>query len=644
MSSTEFKLSKAPDGLIRKLSFPGLPSWPELAVRIESLYHIPSRDLAVSYLDSDGDEVTLSSEEELQDFYKSAQFANDTGRRTIKLAVRDLSALRSDGDKPLPSTPFGTNARNTFGHNIPLVFMEDDDWQRVPSGLGGILNMPGENDSDAPHAYVETVDSDASQTHDRDTASTISESDLYNVTPSSSVNGNGNGKDKGKGKERAVDDASSTDSVVSEQTTTKHPVHVLDMGNLGAEDIFGIHATPTVRPPTARNESTTPTPKPTSAHASAHAPPAPRADAAADDPPLPELEEIPYPTTTPSLTNDVANLFGALSNVFASHPELSEGVRNIVRNASTGSYWHAHRDTVARAAEEIRRSAEGGATDVRQAAEDVHRAAEEAAARRVAEAIASVVRAIGDITGNVGAPAPGNMPPPPPPPHPPRPHRHHPGIFPWSQFVPPLPPAPPHFHVPGAWPPPPPPPGSWWHRPGPPPPGPPPEWVEPDMDSNTDADSLLRSSQPHMSDDPAKEGPAGEANSSPIDLTGSPTQIISNARGPYPQLELVNIPHRHHTMHGTGHRHIPPPASPPSRARQAISRRLGDMGFTAHTYPSLPGRLSARVPPDGELSKEEEDTVVTDLLEELLTLSPPRPAQASGSGAKRDRDLPGAFP
>lgn len=112
----------------------------------------------------------------------------------------------------------------------------------------------------------------------------------------------------------------------------------------------------------------------------------------------------------------------------------------------------------------------------------------------------------------------------------------------------------------------------------------------------------------------------------------SPLQIISTARGPFPQLEMFPVPvRRSHTMHGTGQRN-PAVASVSSAAVDVITRRLNDMGFTADAYPSIPEQISTRVPRNAQLSREAEDTIVTDVLEHLLEASPAVPPQASGSG------------
>lgn len=80
----------------------------------------------------------------------------------------------------------------------------------------------------------------------------------------------------------------------------------------------------------------------------------------------------------------------------------------------------------------------------------------------------------------------------------------------------------------------------------------------------------------------------------PVRPPSATPQMVSAARGPFPQLELV--PRRSNTMHGTGHFRSPPgpppmfharphtrPENPfmsmsgPNRAAQNITRRLADV-------------------------------------------------------------------
>jgi len=65
------------------------------------------------------------------------------------------------------------------------------------------------------------------------------------------------------------------------------------------------------------------------------------------------------------------------------------------------------------------------------------------------------------------------------------------------------------------------------------------------------------------------------------------------------------------------------------------------MGFMEKAYPTIPTMIKMHMRGGGSLTKEAEDDLVTTLLEELLALSP-KP-MASGSGLRRDRDIPGAW-
>ncbi|CAL1695145.1 unnamed protein product [Somion occarium] len=390
MSRTLFKFTKPPDGLTRRVMFYSRPPWSELAAKIEELYAVPSDKVGVSYVDNEGDDVTLSSEEELQDFYRlnHTDEVGDGPSKAIRFTVVDLSAPRSPSlTKPLPRTPH-TDAnvnRNTFGgtQGFPLVFEVADDWQRIPSGGGADLFMSVGRDTDSPHAFVEVIDSDASMSKDVDKddhSDTVTQSDF-----------NFDGKDKGKGRAPQIipdeddDDRSSTMSILAGETPLKPTVYA-------TQDKSKARASST----SLRDQT------PASAVVSRRCTPKPSVNtkdvpSGAPDPPLPDLGSLPN-TPNASLTNDVANLFNSLSSIFASHPELSEGVRNIVQHATNGAYWNTHRIAVAQAAEEVRRTAIESSRDIQRAAQEVHRAAEEAAGRRVAEAIGNVVRTITDIT------------------------------------------------------------------------------------------------------------------------------------------------------------------------------------------------------------------------------------------------------
>ncbi|PCH33946.1 hypothetical protein WOLCODRAFT_63503 [Wolfiporia cocos MD-104 SS10] len=628
LQSVHIKLTRPPDPLIRKVVFDAPLTWVALAEKIAGLYQITPADVAVSYLDADGDEVTLSSEQELREFHDALPPPPD-GAPTVKFSVWDLGAERN---KTLPPTPRSSMYRNTFGpgQRIPMVFEVEDEWQRVAPvapGLGSMLfGHQASSDASGPHAFVEVIESDVesqAQQEDRQTAVSISDSALTDSTSAPSL-------DKGKGRETVeVASISSDESIVESHEPRKYPIHVIDMSNPNVETLRVLDSrTPT---PISRGGST-PRPAAPSAKSRTSTVPAPaqaQAQAPDPDPPLPDLGTMPSASSsTVSLTNDVANLFSTLSTVFASHPELSEGVRTIVRNATNGTYWHAHRDTVARAADEIRRSAVSSSSDISQIAVDARRAAEDAAGRRIAEAIANVVHVIGDVTGTI---PPGSSSTPRSQrgrggsEHRPYPSHHERRNLRRSETL-----------------------DSWrggsrgsddpfvWMN----------NWLEnarvrhenarPDCDAD---DSAIHSSQ-HMISEDEKSPPKGKEKKGQniqtevADLTQSTTQIISAARGPFPQLEMygVPLPRSRHTMHGTGT--TPRPAVDTSSvAIAAITRRLGDMGFTETAYPSMPKKVRARVPRNAELSPDAEDAAVMDVLEELLQLSPQKPV-ASGSDTR----------
>lgn len=60
-----FKLSQPGDNAIRKASFDRAPSWEELAAKVEGLFKLQRGEVGLSYVDNDGDAVTISTDEEL---------------------------------------------------------------------------------------------------------------------------------------------------------------------------------------------------------------------------------------------------------------------------------------------------------------------------------------------------------------------------------------------------------------------------------------------------------------------------------------------------------------------------------------------------------------------------------------------------
>ncbi|KAJ4485044.1 hypothetical protein C8J55DRAFT_559200 [Lentinula edodes] len=430
--TAHFKL-KLTGGPTRRLSFTDEPTWTLLAERIAGLFDIPAEAIAVAYIDSEDDEVTLSTQEELQDFYQTSYKPGDV----VKFIVEDLRIPRRR-DRSSPTTPPAPNFRNTFGGSMSegLPFNIDEDWQHFPSGVGGLFAANGGREDSSVHGFLEEIESGASTIsgaqHDETTSISDSDSNVSTVIPPR--------VDKGKG--RAQDnDASSTASLIEESTFEKPDIHVYNLK--GAEPtqtqthrsrrssrrssiaptitpkahVQEVPPPPASQPPPSivpsavssrpvsvarTNETIAPTSIPV-------LPSEPELVEAAD-PPLPALDSTSLEHANPSLSLDVANLLNNLAAIVSTHPELSEGFRNILRNAAAGLYWTAQRDAMSQAA-----------NIAKSVTEELSRADQEAG-RRVSDALGLLFRTISQTVGTVPAAttgtSPSHSPPPlaPPPP------------------------------------------------------------------------------------------------------------------------------------------------------------------------------------------------------------------------------------
>ena len=95
MASIKFKLSKA-GRETRILKFPIPPNWGPLSTRISSYFDIPADKVAVSYEDNDGDMVTMSSQEELVDYFANWRGENGNEVRFMVIDLRELRAVRGE--------------------------------------------------------------------------------------------------------------------------------------------------------------------------------------------------------------------------------------------------------------------------------------------------------------------------------------------------------------------------------------------------------------------------------------------------------------------------------------------------------------------------------------------------------------------
>ena len=106
MSTPQLRIEFSPsNGTTEVAVFDALPTWADLAARTQILFDIPETDAALAYVDADGDEITLSSEAELREFFSALPGNTDT--TTVFFAVRDLRELRAseDSDRTMSTPP-----------------------------------------------------------------------------------------------------------------------------------------------------------------------------------------------------------------------------------------------------------------------------------------------------------------------------------------------------------------------------------------------------------------------------------------------------------------------------------------------------------------------------------------------------------
>ncbi|KAF8528307.1 hypothetical protein JB92DRAFT_3087081 [Gautieria morchelliformis] len=429
MSPTQFKLVQTGrNALMRRVTFAEQPTWFSLASRIEGLYGIPLQDVGVSYIDTDGDEITLSTHEELRDYYVTVSSGCNS---PIKFTVKNIGHMRAQHRANPPHQP-------SSGNNM-FEFIVEDDWRPFSRSDAPPPPPPKSPSS----AFVETVSSSVTVEPPArsDTSSPL------NLVEAGEKNEN---VPQVKGRFLAVSDSSdaSSVSVLHDDVPDKQPVHVYEydteQGYVREESRsrssrLSKPLTPQpfiIRPPSiSRSDSSSRTPSPLmrgrmgprsvspsrsrsgsysrvvpvlhmtppsskgfpSPKVNAHPLPDPPSPVLPSGPSIPDGQSrqrnLPEAAPSPSLTKDVADLLNALTNAFGAHPELSEGLKNIVRNAGQGAYWAAERDAMVNDAIRAAESAQDG---LAQAAEH----AQEEAGRKVSEALNGVFKALGSIINN----------------------------------------------------------------------------------------------------------------------------------------------------------------------------------------------------------------------------------------------------
>lgn len=126
------KFTTADDNLTRKATFDRAPTWETLATKVEVLCKIPSYEVGLSYIDNEGDSVTISTDEELTDFY-----VQNTNTKNVKFTVQRL-VRRAQSVDQVPE------AFENDGESPETIILEERDWdggRRVPEVPLGAIPM-----------------------------------------------------------------------------------------------------------------------------------------------------------------------------------------------------------------------------------------------------------------------------------------------------------------------------------------------------------------------------------------------------------------------------------------------------------------------------------------------------------------------
>lgn len=121
MPPAHFKLV-GPCGETHRINFSERPTWEILSTSIKERYDIPLAQIGASYIDSEGDFITLSTQQELSEVYETHDPA-----KVIKFTVRRLASHFAGG--PSVQQAVNANPGETFGHVSPSP--EDPGWHKL---------------------------------------------------------------------------------------------------------------------------------------------------------------------------------------------------------------------------------------------------------------------------------------------------------------------------------------------------------------------------------------------------------------------------------------------------------------------------------------------------------------------------------
>ncbi|KAH7334367.1 hypothetical protein B0J17DRAFT_673073 [Rhizoctonia solani] len=271
------------NGMTRRTQFPDEhPSWTDVSGRIEQLYQIPSKNVALSYVDPDGDTMYIATNDELFDMFHTDSSNPSVYRftvhdmRTQNKSQDDFEHVGGDDDSSSSSSSVSSGGKTP---QIPPNFGESKSTNRSgfgSSGMGGFGFAP-----------FEMMFGQAA------TAASVKSPSQGHISPIPS------GSELGAmAAEAGLPRSQYGRSVAS--SVTGHG----DYGNPA------IH----IQGPSTDNESVTTEQE--------HA----------------EPEPLHHPT--PALYQDVASFLHALSDAVASHPAVSTNFSHMFHNAHTGVYWN----------------------------------------------------------------------------------------------------------------------------------------------------------------------------------------------------------------------------------------------------------------------------------------------------------------
>ncbi|EUC63981.1 PB1 domain protein [Rhizoctonia solani AG-3 Rhs1AP] len=270
------------NGMTRRVQFPDEhPSWTDVSNKIEQLYHIPAKDVALSYVDPDGDIMYVTTNDELFDMFHTVSSASPVHRFTVH-DMRDALNKSSGGDD------FEHVHNDDDSSSSSSSVSSGGKTPQIPPNLGeSKSNRSGFGSSGMGFGFApfEMMFGQAA------TAASVKSPSQGHISPIPS------------GSELGAAEAGQSRSQYNRSVASSA---------IGREDYEGnpaIH----IQGPSTDNESVT------------------------TDQEHGEPEPLHHPT--PALYQDVASFLHALSDAVESHPAVSHNFSHIFHNAHTGVYW-----------------------------------------------------------------------------------------------------------------------------------------------------------------------------------------------------------------------------------------------------------------------------------------------------------------